>query len=81
MEFVEGPKCPAQLSSITAEWLPNYLPGEEINFYSESGMTGLYFLLLWGKKCPLTTLLCIKKMTPLSHHQGGFTPDTLEVQV
>lgn len=62
----------AQLSqNITAEWPPNYLPGgREINFYSESGMTGLYFLLLWGMKCPLTTLLCTARMTHKSPSRG-----------
>ena len=65
MEFVGRDRLkPSSVKASQQSGLPTTcLEGREINFYSESGRTGLYFLLLWGMKCPLTTLLCRPRMT------------------
>ena len=61
MEFVGRTDCgPAQAMHQTRE--ASKLEGGT-SLHSESEMTGLCFLLLWGVKCPLTTLLCRARMT------------------
>ena len=61
MEFVGRHRL--KPSSVEPEWPPNCLEGGGTYLYSESETTRLCFLLLWGMRCPLTTLLCRVRMT------------------
>ena len=68
----------SQLSqSIKLQWPPNCLEGVGTNIHSESEMTGLCFLVLWGIKCLLTTLLCHTRLTqrPPVIVRGASTPE------
>ena len=77
MEFVGGTDCgPAQSKHQTR--VASQLEGGT-NPHSESEMTGLCFLLLWGVKCPLTTLVCRARMTQWPQVTAmGFLPVILQ---
>ena len=65
MEFVGRDRLkPNSVKASQQSGLPtNCVEGWGTNLYSESGMTGLCFLLLWGMIYPLTTVLCRARMT------------------